>query len=225
MVYFFWQQRLFVFYYLLILFIPYSSVQATTVNISVAGSDQPVTAVTGQSIQFDVSVTCAGGLGYLSYVEGTAQSKDNKSKSEIEWSFINNSPETIRLTGFGVTWRCISGECNDWFFDYLKFDKPVNGAKKIYKDKSPVSSPFSVTDFDSNVGDSKEYKHPYLDITAGSKVKVDEIEFVTFKGKKKDKKEGKKIEHISSGTKLELSVIWRDINGNTYPQNFTVTWP
>ena len=208
------KQRLSIFYYWPILLTTYAPAQATTVNISVGGSEQTVTAVTGQTIQFDVSVICSGDLDYI---DGTGQPKGNKSKSEVEWSFINNSSATIRLTGFGITWNCLSGDCNGWFFDYLKFDSPVEGAKKIYDNKSPVTPPFSVTDFDSDVGNSNEHKNPYLDIPDGSSVGINEIEFVDSKGKKIDK--------ISSGTKLELFVTWRDTNGNTYPQNFTVTWP
>jgi len=197
--------------------IPYHYAQATSVNITVNGSDQAVTTTAGQVVQFDISVICAG---LLEYIDGTGQSKGNKSKSEVEWSFINNSSETIRLTGVGISWNCIvdaDGDCAIWGFDYLKFDDPVEGAKKIYEDKNPTNSPFSVTDFDSNVGNSNEHKNPYLDVRAGETVEIDEIEFVDS--------DGDKIDNIKSGTQVEFTATWRDDQGNTYPQTFTVTWP
>ncbi len=201
---------------ILILLLTSSVLHATTINISVNGSNQPVTTSIGQTVQFDVSVICSG---LLEYVPGTAQSKDNDTDAEVAWSMQNNSPDTIRLTGFGVSWNCITDTanlCATWSFDYLLFDSPVTNPINIYDDL-PASSPtFPVTDFDTNVGGAP-FDQPYLDVTSGSTVLINEIEFVDSSGDQ--------VNNVPSGTQVEFTVTWRDINGNTYPQIFTVTWP
>ena len=191
---------------------------AAEVTISANGSTGPVVAVTvGTPVTFAANVACND---ELAVVPGTVQPKNGGKSSEIEWSFTNNTNSTIRLTGFGLTWNCVSDPgnvCDTWRFDYLKFGTPVTGANKIYDSACyDVNNAFPVTDFDRDVGD-KAYANPWLDVDPGATIDVDEFEMVDPGG-------CKKINPVPAGTEVEFTVTWRDDTGKTYPQTFTVTW-
>ncbi len=191
---------------------------AATVTISANGSTGPVVTVpVGSAVSFAASVTCND---ELAVVTGTVQPKNGGNSSEVEWSFTNNTASTIRLTGFGLSWNCISdpgGVCDSWRFDYIKFGAPVTGATKIYDSACyDVNNAFPVTDFDRNVGD-RAYANPWLDVAPGATIDVDEFEMVDPGG-------CAKINPVPSGTEVEFTVTWRDDTGKTYPQTLTVTW-
>jgi len=193
---------------------------ATTATLTVGGSSGPISATTGTAVVFDLNVSCGGASSNdLIYVPGSAQPKDNEGKSEIAWAIQNQSAATIRIDSFGVSWNCLNDPgnvCSAWKFDYVKFD--VNDENKIYENMAPVdiSNSFPVTGFDTNVGDQSPYQNRYIDIAAGQTISINEMEFVDFWGEK--------YKYIPSGTSVEFTVTWRDVNGNSYPQVFTVTW-
>jgi hypothetical protein len=205
-------------------FLPLSSFAASSVDLTVGGSNGPISVNVGDTVNFDVAVNCgAGNSNDLIYVPGTVQPKDGDNESEVEWSIRNDTASTIRINKFGVSWNCINdpgGVCGSWKFDYVKFeeDQPVADPNKIYEDMSPVdnSNSFPLTVFDSNVGDNNPYRNRYLDIAPNQTVQINEMEFVD--------NTGDKIEPVPSGTEVEFTVTWGDTNGNTYTQTFSVTW-
>ena len=196
----------------LIFLFPLTLSHAATINITVNGSDQPVTTSVGQTVVFDVSVICGNVNNTLINVPGSEKVKD---KSEVSWTIRNNSASPIRVTGFGVSWNCITDPgniCSTWKFEHLHLEKA------IFKDlaATPSTNPFPVTDFDTDVG-KKPNDNPYFDIPAGSDIKIKHMTFVDSTGKKTDP--------VPSGTQVQFTATWRDDNNNTYPQVFTVTWP
>jgi len=191
---------------------------AGNVTISANGATGPVVTVSvGTSVTFDANVTCNDDL---TVVPGSEGPKNGGTTSEVEWQFINNTASTIRLTGFGISWNCLTDPdniCDSWRFDYLKFGNPVTVANKIYDPACyDDSNSFPVTDFDRDIGNGA-YANTYLDVAAGDTIDIDEIEFV-------DSGCGGKIDPVTSGTQVEFTVTWRDDTGGLYPQIFTVTW-
>ena len=212
------------FFVFLLVILPLSVFAASSVDLTVGGSNGPISVDVDQTVTFDVTVNCGtGNSTELVYVPGTAQPKGGDSKSEVAWDIRNDTDSTIRINKFGVSWNCIvdpDGVCASWKFDYVKFEKnqPVKGPNKIYDGEGPVddSNSFPLTPFDTDVGDKDPYKEKYLDIDPNETVQINEMEFVD--------KDGDKIKPVQSDTQVEFTVTWGDTAGNTYTQIFSVTW-
>ncbi len=195
------------------------AVQAASVDITSGGSNGPIVVAVGATVTFDAAVICDD---LLIAVPGSEGPKGGDPESEVEWQIRNDSPATIRLVAFGVDWVCLNdpgGDCGSWRFDYLKFDDPVNAAKKIYDAMSPAPTSFPVTPFDRNVGSGGAgniYGNPWLDVAPGQVVDINEMEFVDAGGDK--------IDPMTAGTQVEFTVTWRDDAGIDYVQVLTVTW-
>lgn len=208
------------FFVLLLGLLPFSVFAASSVDLTVGGSNGPILVNVGEAVNFDVTVNCGtGNSTELVYVPGTAQPKGGGSKSEVAWDIRNDTASTIRINQFGVSWNCINdpgGVCDSWKFDYVKFD--LNNANKIYETLPPVdnNNSFALTAFDADVSDDNPFRNPYLDIAAGDTVHINEMEFVD--------NVGNKIDPVPNGTQVEFTVSWGDTAGNTYTQIFSVTW-
>ncbi len=206
----------------LLLLVPFP-LWAATADLTVGGSNGPISVAVGTPVSFDVLVDCGSSSDELIYVPGTAGPKGGDVSSEVGWDIRNDTASTIRIDSFGVSWDCVNdpgGVCSSWLFDYVKFEKnqPVIDPNKIFEAISPTdaNNSFPLTTFDTNVGKTAPYQTPYLDIAPGETVQINEMEFVDSNGDK--------INPVPAGTSVEFTVTWGDSNGNTYIEIFTVTW-